>query len=41
MIVCNGTTVAVLMSSPDPLEDFALGVALPELILESRTELRD
>lgn len=38
-LVCNGTTLGVMMASPVDLEDFALGFALTEGVLLSMDEL--
>ena len=40
-IVCNGATLGVMMASPDDLEDFALGFALTEGLIETGTEMQD
>ena len=40
-LVANGTTLAVMMATPDDLEDFALGFALTEGIAKTADELED
>lgn len=40
-IVCNGSTLAVMMASPADLSDFAVGFALTEGIVASPDELED
>jgi len=40
-IVCNGATLGVMMASPDDLEDFALGFALTEGLIQTGTEMQD
>lgn len=40
-LVCNGSTLAVMMASAADLEDFALGFALTEGVLRDLYELRD
>lgn len=39
-LVFNGISHAVMLATPDDLEDFALGFALTEGLLEDRSELR-
>lgn len=40
-LVCNATTLAVMMASPTDLKDFALGFALTEGILRTPGEMED
>jgi FdhD protein len=40
-IVMDGSTVAVMMTTPADLEDFALGFALTEGLISSRSEVAD
>lgn len=40
-IVCNGSTLAVMMASPADEEEFALGFALTEGVIHDLSELRD
>ncbi len=40
-LTCDGTTFAVMMATPEDLEDFALGFALTERILHAPEELRE
>lgn len=40
-LVCNGSTLAVMMASPHELADFALGFALTEGIVASPQEVED
>jgi len=40
-LVANGSTLAVMMATPDDLEDFALGFALTEGIVDSAVDLED
>lgn len=40
-LVANGSTLAVMMATPDDLEDFALGFALTEGIADTAEELKD
>lgn len=40
-LVANGSTLAVMMATPDDLEDFALGFALTEGIADAAEELED
>lgn len=38
-LVFNGTTQAVMMATPDDLEDFAIGFALSDHVIHSRDEI--
>lgn len=40
-LTCDGSTLAVMMATPDNLEDFALGFMLTEGVLQHRGELRE
>ena len=40
-VVCDGTTLGVMMASPDDLEDFVLGFAITEGVLRDPAELRE
>ena len=40
-VVCNGTTLGVMMASPADLEDFVLGFAITEGVLRDPAELRE
>ena len=40
-LVCNGTTLGVMMASPDDLEDFARGFALTEGIVATPEQVED
>jgi len=40
-IVCNGSTLGVMMASPTDLKDFAIGFALTEGLVEKACELED
>ena len=40
-IVCNGTTLGVMMVSPDDLEDFGIGFVASEGVLSDISELRE
>ncbi|MCA0998597.1 formate dehydrogenase accessory sulfurtransferase FdhD [Alloyangia pacifica] len=40
-LTCDGSTLAVMMATPDDLSDFALGFTLTEGILQSPDELRE
>ncbi len=40
-IVCNGSTLGVMMASPDDLKDFAIGFALTESLVSSVAQVED
>ncbi|MEX3314618.1 formate dehydrogenase accessory sulfurtransferase FdhD [Sulfitobacter sp. PS-8MA] len=40
-IVCNGSTLGVMMASPDNLEDFAIGFALTEGLVPAAAQVED